>query len=466
MRVHCESTITRPAHRTGAFFVVFLVMSLPTAKIWGLSTTENSGCQIQPITFEGWRAQELSNQWVRVTIVPQLGGRVMQVEFAGHPYLFVNPRFRGQYISPEQAANSQRWINYGGDKIWPMPEGNEDASHWPGPRSDALDDGNYQFSIVNQNSTCKIRLRGPADPFTGLRFTREITVGSNSPEILFHAEMANASNQPIRWSVQSVTQYDTADSQDSSRYNNEFWAFAPIKAHSIFVDGYRVRAGLADDPSFSVQGGWFRLHWLYLENEVWLDSDAGWIAVIDGKSHFGMIENFRYLENTEYPGDASVIFYKNGGALQLDKNGMPQLRSSDPQVSPFYMEAELNSPMATLQPGQSSGFETSWHPVRASKNLESVTRVGVIEQPLTATIRGTVLRVVGTFGIFFPGRIVARIRNHQGSERQVDLGPANPELELLLDKEIPGSSKDIHIELHVIDTSGAELGMLAETDAR
>src|SRR6267143_3929547 len=95
--------------------------------------TQNSpACHVESRNFEGWRSEELSNPWVRVTIVPQLGGRLMQVTFAGHPYLFVNPKFKGQYIPPNSEAAKGRWINYGGDKVWPMPEGKQDEEHWAG----------------------------------------------------------------------------------------------------------------------------------------------------------------------------------------------------------------------------------------------------------------------------------------------------------------------------------------------
>ena len=49
-------------------------------------------CYIRSTQFEGWKAEEMSNEWVQLMIVPQLGGRLMQVTFAGHPYLFVNPK--------------------------------------------------------------------------------------------------------------------------------------------------------------------------------------------------------------------------------------------------------------------------------------------------------------------------------------------------------------------------------------
>ena len=72
------------------------------------ANAEPSPCKIQPVVYEGWQAQQVSNDWVQLTFVPQLGGRLMQVTFNGHPYLFVNPVYKGKYISPAEAAG--RWI--------------------------------------------------------------------------------------------------------------------------------------------------------------------------------------------------------------------------------------------------------------------------------------------------------------------------------------------------------------------
>src|ERR1700704_2546405 len=68
-------------------------------------------CQTRSTTFEGWAAEELSNQWQQATIVKRLGGRLMQVSFVGHPYLLVNPKYKGTYIlTGKQTVNgSIRW---------------------------------------------------------------------------------------------------------------------------------------------------------------------------------------------------------------------------------------------------------------------------------------------------------------------------------------------------------------------
>ena len=36
---------------------------------------EPSTCKIQPVVYEGWQAQQVSNDWVQLTFFPQFGGR-------------------------------------------------------------------------------------------------------------------------------------------------------------------------------------------------------------------------------------------------------------------------------------------------------------------------------------------------------------------------------------------------------
>jgi hypothetical protein len=333
----------------------------------GAAQSANKTCRVESIVFEGWQARQLSNSLVKIVVVPQLGGRVMQVYFEDHPYLFVNAKYKGMYISPEEAAKKDRWINYGGDKIWPLPEGSQDEHHWPGPISDLLDDGNYEFTVLSETPNCKVRLNGPAEPKTGLQYSREISLSSDSAEIHFHAVMKNIADHPIQWSMQSVTQFDTGGPHQPENYNRDFWAFTPANSNSAYFAGYQVRDGLADDPSFRVGDGLFCLHWLPLENEVWLDSPAGWLAVVDAAAGYGMIEKFHYVSGGDYPGKATVIFYKNGSIVHLDEQGFPALAPPNGETPVRYMEAELNSPVVSLAPGETYAMDTEWRPVHIKK---------------------------------------------------------------------------------------------------
>jgi hypothetical protein len=441
-----------------SFLAFALVVSSASAQ--QSTPTPSSSCHIHAVVFDGWQAQEVANEWVKLTFVPQLGGRLMQVSFNGHPYLFVNPVYKGKYIAPAEAAG--RWINYGGDKIWPLPEGNDDEQHWTGA-STPLDDAAYAFSILSQNNRCTVRLEGPSDPPTGLQYTREISLGSDSPEIFFHAITKNITGHSIAWSVQSVSQYDLSDASDPNQHNRDFWAFALLNPRSSYLNGYHVRDGLANDPSFRVKDGLFRLNWRYLENEVWLDSTAGWIALVDGATHYAMVEKTKYIEGAEYPEKASVIFYKNGPTVQLDAQGMPYLTSKNLKETPYYMEAELNSPMAVLTPGETYAMDTYWFPSRMSPDLKTVTDAGLVGRPLVAKNSAGKLELSGSFGVFFPGALKAYLYDEHGVEmREVSLQPVQPQDPVQLSQTITTTKSVARVSVHLIDSSGLDRGALGE----
>ena len=286
-----------------------------------------SACEVRPVVYEGWQAEQVANDWVQLTFVPQLGGRLMQVTFNGHAYLFVNPVYKGIYVSPAEAAG--RWINYGGDKIWPLPEGNDDEQHWQGA-STPLDDGAYAFSVLAQGARCTVRLEGPPDPPTGLQYTREISIGSDSPEISFHAITKNFTGHSITWSVQSVSQYNLSDAGDPTQYNHDFHAFTPLNPNSAYLLGYHARDGLANDPAYSVKDGLFHLNWKYLESEVWLDSVPVGLPSSTAQRTMRWSKKPNTSTGGDYPSKATIIFYKNGPTVELNARACP---ISHPQTS-------------------------------------------------------------------------------------------------------------------------------------
>jgi hypothetical protein len=458
-----------PINRALFFAKVVVVAFLLPGFCVGRSAARNRSeesvsavCRIDSIDFEGWKAQQISNDWLKLIVVPQLGGRLMQVFFAGHPFLFVNSEYKGHYFPPSEGAANGKWFNYGGDKIWPMPEGSQDEHHWPGPISDELDDGTYAIQVVSLDSRCTLKLDGPPDKRTGLQYSREISIGGDSPEVAFHAVMKNVSSRPIQWSMQSVTQYDTADLQTAGAYNKDFWAFTPINLKSSYLEGYHVRSGLADDPSFSAKSGLFALHWLYLQSEVWIDSPGGWLAVADYSKHFALVERFIYHEEADYPGKATVIFYKNGPGIDIDKKGMPFIRTS-PDDAPYYMEAELNSPIVRLDPGGSYAMDTKWYPTRIGKNFTTVTDAGAISEPLTISTTENGIRISASFGVFFGGKLAAHL--YDGNNRElgaVALQSVNPSELVSLDQEIKIPSLTERISLRLIDAQGVDRGSLGE----
>ena len=458
-------------HSTRSVILFFLLALISFRFVFSHSggranTPSDAECRIESVTYQGWQAQQLSNPWVQLIVVPQNGGRLMQVTLAGHPYLFVNPKYAGKYLSP----SADQWFNYGGDKLWLLPEGNNDEQHWPG-NSDLLDDGPFTIRKVSQGKQCEVELTGPADVQTGIQFVRTIRLDADSPGIRFHATMKNVTGHPVEWSMQSVSQYDTADRRPNSGastpgagagFNHDFWTFTPANPASSYLLRYHVRFGPSPNPAVAVRSdGLFSVHYVHMAAELWLDSTEGWLAVVDGSSRYAMVERFQYEATKPYPGKASVIFWTNGVQMRLAGDGVPSL---SPDGDPYYLEAELNSPMCRLRPGESCDFDTEWFPTRAGNEFHGVSDAGLIARPLEASrLNNGKVRISGTFGVFFSGRLLAHFYSEHGSSLgTMPVKDVTPTELVALDTEIQPPGKPSRLSLHLEDENGLDRGALGE----
>jgi hypothetical protein len=424
----------------------------------------NAECRVESVDYQGWQAQQVSNRWIQLIVVPQNGGRLLQVSFDGHAYLFVNPKFAGKYIPPSQ----DEWFNYGGDKLWLLPEGDDDEQHWRG-NSDVLDDGPNSFRKLSDGPGCGIELTGPVDAHTGIQFSRTIRLDEDSPHIAFRASMKNISGHIVEWSMQSVSQYDTSDGTDPSRSNRELWGFTPTNRSSGYLNRYHVRFGPAENPAAAVRDDdLFSVHYAHLAAEFWVDTTDGWLAVVDGSSRYAMVERFQYEKGKPYPGNASVIFWTNGPELRLSSDGVATVTDGSKGVSPFYMEAEINSPICHLRPGEACQLDTDWFPTRADREFHGVADAGIVTKPLLGRrLENGKVRLSGSFGVFFTGKLVAHFYNEHGSMTDtMPLGEVTPTKLVVLDTEIAPQGKPTRVSLHLEDQEGLDRGALQEVPIR
>src|SRR5947199_2652406 len=107
---------------TNVVLLATILLASPVQMNAESAQTASTACQVNAVDYKGWHAQQISNRWVQFIVVPQNGGRLIQVTFAGHPYLFVNPKYEGKYFPPTQS----KWFNYGNDKYWLLLEGHDD----------------------------------------------------------------------------------------------------------------------------------------------------------------------------------------------------------------------------------------------------------------------------------------------------------------------------------------------------
>jgi hypothetical protein len=442
----------------GVLFFGSAGLSAVSAQTQNGASNANASCRVEAVDYKGWHAQQLSNRWMQLTIVPQNGGRLIQVTFAGHAFLFVNPQFAGKYFPP----TNDKWFNYGGDKLWLLPEGNNDEQHWVG-NSDTIDDGPFTFRKLSEGKQCEIELTSPADPQTGIQFSRTIWLDSDSPRIRFHASMKNVSGHTVNWSMQSVSQYNTSDPSAANTFNHNFWTFTPANPTSSYLNRYHVRFGPAENPAATVRDdGLFNVHYVHMAAELWVDSTDGWLAVVDGSSHYAMVERFEYDTTRPYPGKASVIFWTNGPETRLSNDGVPSM-SADPDASPYYLEAELNSPMCRLRPDESCTFETEWFPTRAGDEFHGVSDAGILVKPLLASREGEKIKLSATFGVFFSGHLVARFYDgHGGFLGTAPVIDVRPDELVSLASEIVPPAKSARVSLHLEDETGVDRGALNE----
>jgi hypothetical protein len=455
----------RLCSRLSATSPCLILLVCCVAPRWGIAQQKNrpntqapADCRVEAVDYQGWQAQRMSNAWVQLILVPQNGGRLMQVIFAGHSFLFVNPQLAGKYFPP----TNHQWFNYGGDKLWLLPEGNNDEQHWVG-NSDILDDGPFTFRTLSQGKQCEVELTSPADPQTGIQFSRTIRLDADSPRISFHAFMKNVSGHTLNWSMQSVSQYNTSDPSAPGGFSRNFWTFTPANPSSSYLNRYHVRFGPSQNSAVGVRAdGLFSVHYVHMAAELWLDSTDGWLAVVDGNSHYAMVERFNYEETKSYPGKASVIFWTNGPEMRLGTDGVPSL-SADTDAGPYYLEAELNSPMCKLRPGESCSFATEWFPTRAGDEFHGATDPGILIRPLAAVFENGKVKLSGSFGVFFTGQLLARFYDEHGAFLgEVAVADVNPTEAVSLDNAVTPPGKPARVSLHLQDQAGVDRGSLNE----
>jgi hypothetical protein len=278
--------------------------------------------------------------------------------------------------------------------------------------------------------------------------------------------MKNISGHTVEWSMQSVSQYATgAETVDAAppRRNPELWGFTPANPASSYLNRYHVRFGPAENPAATVRDdGLFALHYAHMAAELWIDDIAGWLAVVDGTSQFAMVEKFQYDDHKTYPGHASVIFWTNGPELHLDKDGEASYGGG--KDSPYYMEAELNSPLCRLRPGEACHFDTDWFPTRTESDIQGVADAGLLVRALRATRSDNgKVALSGTFGVFFAGRLLAYLYDEHGTRiGTLPVADVTPAELVILKTEVAPNGQAARVSLHLIDQSGLDRGALGE----
>ncbi|MGH9403613.1 MAG: DUF4380 domain-containing protein [Terriglobia bacterium] len=318
----------------------------------------NLVCTLTREEYSGWKTIRLSNGIVDLFIVPDLGGRIIQLRFGSQDFFYVNPRHQGRIYPPEENCSAAGWKNYGGSKVWPAPQGWESKGQWPGPPDPVLDGGVYTWRVLEEGPhSVAIYLESPPDGYTGLTFSREIRVVKNLSTIQILHSMRNTSPQRVRWAIWQVTQH-AADSP--------LVVYAPARRfRQVYGDKIFERAAL------DTENGLWKLEYANQVAKFAVEAEQGWLATVHRREQAALIEQFQIFPGEPYPDGAPIEIWVNGEGTYTIPAGRtgPMDRidrvdmASDPNGCDPFIETEILSPLIELNPGQEYSFSVTWRPV-------------------------------------------------------------------------------------------------------
>ncbi len=365
-----------------------------------------SAADLTQAHFRGWNSTQLRNDFIQLNVTPQLGGRILGYQLGDHSFLWANPALQGQVPPPTHLGSDGSWLNWGGDKLWPAPQGWSSPEEWPGPPDPVLDGAPQEAKVfARHGASIAIELTSPKDPKTGIQFNRVIRIFNGTSHVHVTATMTNITTRPIRWGIWTVTQLD-AGNKSAQGWNPNFYTYAPFNPESHFPHGYRVLFGAAANPEIqpNLVPGLLRLHYSWIVGKVALDSPDGWLANVDGSSGFVFVQSFRYQPNAVYPDGSSVEVWTNGlGTIKAW--GRTVNMQPNPIDNPYVVESELIGPYARLEPGRQSEFSYDWYSANIGGNFPilSCGQYGCSCQPFSAKRRGNQISLDGRFGVFYKG---------------------------------------------------------------
>ena len=419
--------------------------------------------RIEKTQYRGWDVYRLSNGLISLYIAPQIGGRAIQLQLGDKEFFFVNPDFAGKVLPESQNNLSSGWANYGGDKVWPAPEGWSSDDEWPSIPYYILDGSKFDFAMVTESpAEVAVRVTSPRDPRTGVQFERTFHVYAGTTRIKVEQVMRNISRRQIRWGIWHLIQNDAADAQDPSKPNPDLYMYVPVNPRSQYVRGFTNLYGDVRHPSYEVIDGGrlLRIHYLYRVGKVGLDSSAGWHAVVNGQKQIGLVENFEYFPDRDYPDHASVEEW-NDGPGTVSRVSWDQTLPDDPHKTPFFLESEVLSPMARLDPGEQYEFTVHWSPTRVPNPVHDAVWAGAISEPFTATIEGNQVRLRGVFGVFVPGTLEAQFYSALGAViRREALQRVDPREVVRLGKILALPPEAYRVSIRALDADGENCGYL------
>ena len=424
-------------------------------------------CSLEQADFRGWKAIYLSNGFVTIVAVPDIGGRIMAFDLGEIPLLFIDPTLAGKLFTAEQNQGDgslAAWKNFGGDKTWPSPQGWENDDQWHGPPDPVLDTGRYQVTGMEHSArAASVKMVSPPDSRTGMQITRKVSLHRGSSRVELELSFKNISDRLRRWSIWDVAQLQAEKTLPDGKLAPETscTVTAPLNPQSKFPDGYWVMFGEPANPQWGVD----REHRLVVAKYRWeigkIGSDAcapdlhsGWIAFSNPRQGLAFTERFPVFPGEEYP--------DNGSTVECWTIGKGRVANLDYEHSDIYlMETEVLSPFYTFQPGESHNFQIEWGACRSAGPILDVQAGGCASQRLAVQATHNGVQLSGVFGAFDSGNLLLTWLDKTGEvSGSILLASVNPAELIEFDQTFQPPAGATAAELSVLSEADVELRKL------
>lgn len=266
--------------------------------------------------YQGWAdSYLLTNGIVEAVVVPAIG-RVMQFGFAGEEGVFwENTNLFGVTLSGLET----NWMNFGGDKSWPAPEG-----EWPKfTKSDVWRPplGFDGLPMLGKVESGDVYLISQVDPAYGIRVRRRVHLHPRKPVLYIQTTFERLAGEPAKIGVWTVTQF-----------KDPKFIYLPAPASSIFgTNGYTL-INPEPPPAMKHDSGL-----------LWFARDPKAPHKIGSDADAALWMNTKFACRIDSPRVRKADYPDHGSSLEVYTN---------PDPLP-YIELETLGPLKKLAPGDS-----------------------------------------------------------------------------------------------------------------
>ncbi len=286
--------------------------------------------KVTPENYGGWKnAFRVRNATAEFVVVPQIG-RVMSFRFLDGENVFWEDRsLDGKSGDP----SGREWVNFGGDKTWPAPEG--DWGKHTGYKEWMPPPGFDGAPSTGEGQGTTIVLTTAIDPFYGVRAVRRIWLEGDKPELTITTTYERVSGSPAKVGVWIITQF-----------KNPERVYVPLASNSTFENGFYTFPG-PPWPQLTKTNGTV---------VIARDSQASHKMACDGDRLLWVGKEAMCL----------VVSRRSAGGDYPDRGASAEVYTN-PDPKP-YVELEMLGPLSTMKVGDKITQVNSYKLMRRTMN--------------------------------------------------------------------------------------------------